>query len=42
MLMKKLFNIIAIFSKMMIVKSVKLHSQSVKKMKEILFAVKCS
>ena len=42
MLMKKLFNIAAIFSEMMIVKFMKLHFQSVEEIKEILFVVKCS
>ena len=42
MLMKKFFNIIIIFNEMMIVKFVKLHFQSVEKMKEILFMIKCS
>ena len=42
MLMKKLFNIAVIFNEMMIVKSVKLHSWLIEKVKKILFAVKCS
>ena len=40
--MKKFFNITAIFNEMMIIKFMKLHSQSVKKMKEILFTAECS
>ena len=39
--MKKLFNIVAIFSEMITVKSVKLHFQSVEKVKEILFIAEC-
>ena len=42
MLMKKLFNIAAILSEMMTVEFMRLHSQSVEEVKEILFAVKCS
>ena len=41
-LIKKLFNIAAIFNEMITVESVKLHSQSVEEMKEILFIMKCS
>ena len=42
MLMKKFFNIAAILNEIMIVESVKLHSQLIEKVKEILFAIKCS
>ena len=42
MLMKKLFNIAAIFNEMMIVKFMKLHFQLIEKMKKILFIIKCS
>ena len=42
MLIKKLFNIAATFNEMMTVKSVKLHSWSVEKMKKFLFMIKCS
>ena len=41
-LMKKLFNIVAIFSEMMTIEFMRLHSQLIKKVKEILFTVKCS
>ena len=42
MLMKKFFNIVTIFSKMITVKFVKLHSQLIKEVKEILFITECS
>ena len=40
-LIKKLFNIIAIFNKMIIIKFVRLHFQLIEKIKKILFIVKC-
>ena len=40
--MKKLFNIAAIFSKIMIIEFMRLHFQSIEKMKKILFMIKCS
>ena len=42
MLIKKLFNIAAIFNEMMTVEFMRLHSQLVEKMKEILFAAEYS
>ena len=42
MLMKKLFNIAVTLSEMMIVKSVKLHSQSIEEVEKILFMIECS
>ena len=42
MLIKKFFNIAAIFNEIITVKFVRLHFQSVEKMKEILFIMKCS
>ena len=42
MLIKKLFNIVAILSEMMTVEFMKLHSQSIKEVKEILFIAECS
>ena len=41
MLIKKFFNIVAILNKMMIIKFMKLHSQLIEKMKEILFMIEC-
>ena len=42
MLMKKFFNIVAILNEMMTVEFMKLHFQSIEKMKEILFTIECS
>ena len=42
MLMKKFFNIAVIFSEIITVEFMKLHSQSVKEVKKILFAAECS
>ena len=42
MLMKKLFNIIAIFNKMMFVKMMRLHLKSATVIKKVLYAVEYS
>ena len=42
MLMKKLFNIIAIFNEMMFIKIMKLHLKSTIMIKKILYIVECS
>ena len=42
MLIKKFFNIITTFNKIIIIKFIKLHSQLIKKMKKFLFIMKCS
>ena len=41
MLIKKFFNIAAIFNEIITVEFMKLHSQSIKKMKKILFIAEC-
>ena len=42
MLMKKFFNIVAIFNKTVSVKVMKLHLKSAITIKEVLYAVECS